>query len=141
MKNENSLVPSWAIPSFLRNFPLPFEDSDLFPSQALQNTGLSVYEDKTHFFIEAALPGLSPKDIEITFEKGILHIKGEKKEEEHDKDRKYYRKSSSSFAYRVEVPGPTDEKIEPIATYKEGIMKVTFNKAPSGKAKKIEVKQ
>ncbi len=140
MKNDNSLVPSWAFPGFLRTFPLPFEDSDLFPSQALQNSGLSVYEDKTHVFVEAALPGLSAKDIEVTFEKGVLSISGEKKEEEKDKDKKYYRKSSSSFSYRVEVPGAIDEKVEPQASYKEGIMKVSFAKALASTAKKIEIK-
>jgi HSP20 family protein len=139
-KHEGSLIPSWAFPSFLRNFPLPFEDNDFFPSQALQNSGLSIYEDKNQVIVEAELPGLLPKDIDVTFEKGVLHIKGARKEEEKDKEKKYYRKSSSSFSYKVEVPGFIDEKSEPSATYKDGIMKIAFNKAASSKAKKIEVK-
>jgi HSP20 family protein len=139
-KNENSLLPSYLFPSFLRNFPLPFEDSEFFPSQALQNTGLSVYEEKGEVIVEAALPGLDAKDIDVTFEKGILSVKGQKKEEEKDKDKKYFRKSSSSFSYKVTLPVDIDEKAEPQATYKDGVMKIIFSKAKENKGKKISVK-
>jgi HSP20 family protein len=141
-KNENSLLPSYLFPSFLRNFPLPFENSEFFPSQALQNTGLSVYEEKGEVIVEAALPGLDIKDIEVTFEKGILSVSGQKKEEEknQDKDKKYFRKSSSSFSYKVALPVDIDEKAEPQATYKDGVMKIIFLKAKENKGKKISIK-
>ena len=44
-------------------------------------SGLSVSEDENHVFVEAALPGLKADEIEMTFDKGILWIKAEKKEE------------------------------------------------------------
>ncbi len=103
-------------------------------------SGLSIYEDDKRIYIEAALPGLDPKDIEITFHEGYLWIRGEKKEEEKNKKKKFYRKAATSFSYRVAVPGEIDEKSEPEAIYENGVMKVVFNKAPKVQPKKIKVK-
>jgi len=103
-------------------------------------SNLSISEDEQHVFVEAALPGLKPEDIEVTFEKGVLWIKGEAKEETENKKRKYYRKASRSFSYRVQVPGQIDEKKDPEATYKDGIMKIAFMKTPQPEPKKIQVK-
>jgi HSP20 family protein len=103
-------------------------------------TGLSVCEDKKNVYVEAALPGIKPNEIEVTLEKGILWIRGEKKEEEEDKEKRYYRRASNSFSYKVALPGHVDEKQEPKATYKDGIMRITFNKSQQSQAKKITVK-
>lgn len=113
------------------------ELDDLGPDQG---KGLTISEDKNHVFVEAAMPGLELNDIDVTFEKGILWIKGDKKEEEEDKEKKFYRKASSSFSYRLALPGQIDETKEPQATYKDGIMKVSFSKAHQSQIKKINVK-
>jgi HSP20 family protein len=103
------------------------------------SSGLSVYEDDKHVFVEAAVPGVDPEKVEISYDKGILWIRGEQ-EQESKKERKYYRKASTSFSYRLAVPGNIDENHEPEATYKHGVMKVVFNKIPESKPKKISVK-
>lgn len=118
--------------------PSVWEDEDDWGSVTATN-GLSISEDPTHIFVEAALPGVDPKDIEITFDKGYVWIKGETKIEE--KNKKYYRKAASSFSYRVAVPGDLDSHKEPEATYKNGIMTVTFAKSPVTQPKKILVKE
>jgi HSP20 family protein len=118
----------------------PFGDEDFWGLDFSSQSGLSVSEDKNHVFVEAHLPGLQTDDIELSFERGMLWIKGEKKEEEEDKKKKYYRKASSSFSYRVQVPGQIDEKKVPEATYKDGVLKITFSKAPQSQAKKITIK-
>ena len=102
-------------------------------------SGLTVSEDNNNVYVEAALPGIDVEDVEITFDKGILWIKAEKKEE--DKNKKYYRKASSSFSYRVAVPGNLDERREPEASYENGIMKITFPKAEKSIPKKINIKK
>lgn len=132
IRKENSLVPS-----YFRNFFL--SDDDFWETDFTTPSGLSVYEDEQHVYIEADLPGLREEDIEITFEKGVLWIRGERKEEEKGKEKKYYRKASSSFSYRVLVPGLIDEKKEPEASYKEGVMTVTFEKSQQNRARKIKI--
>jgi HSP20 family protein len=121
-------------------FNFPFLEEEPWELEARQQSGLSVSEDQNHVYVEAHLPGLNPDQIEVTFDKGILWVRGEKKEEEEDKKKKFYRKASSSFSYRVHIPGGIDEKKEPEATYKDGVMKVTFAKSSQNQAKKIQVK-
>lgn len=104
-------------------------------------SGLSVSEDDQHVFIEAALPGIKIDEIEMTFDKGILWIKAEKKEETEDKKKKFYRKAMSSFSYRVAVPGEIEESKQPEASCKNGILKVTFSKTKGGTSKKIPIKE
>lgn len=131
------LIPSnfWTFPSF--RFPSLWEEEEKEIISGIPS-GLSVSEDERNIYVEAAVPGIEPKDIEVTFDKGILWIKGEAKEEE--KKKKYYRKASRSFSYRVAVPGEIDLNAEPVATCKNGIMTVTFPKSAKAQPKKIAVK-
>ena len=48
---------------------------------------VDIREEQNRFVILADLPGVDPKDIEITMEQGVLSIKGERvsdKEESHE---------------------------------------------------------
>ncbi|MDD4027307.1 MAG: Hsp20/alpha crystallin family protein [Candidatus Shapirobacteria bacterium] len=125
--------PSFSIPS------LWDEDEGWFMTPSTQS-GLSVSEDDGKVYIEAAVPGINPKDVEVTFQDGYLWVRAETKEEEKDKNKKYYRQASRSFSYRVVVPGEVDLNKEPEATYKHGIMTITFEKSPKLQPKKIQVK-
>jgi HSP20 family protein len=120
------------------NFPV-FEE-DFWRQGFLPQSGLTVSEDKDRVYVEAHLPGLKPEHIEMTYENGVLWIRGEKEEEEKDKKKKYYRKASSSFSYRVQIPGVIDEKKEPEASYKDGVMKIAFAKVQKTTSKKINIK-
>ena len=129
------------VPGSLWRFPrLPsiWEDDEDWGLMTNTPTGLTISEDEKNVYVEAAVPGVDPKDIEVTFSKGVVWIKGESKEEE--KKKKYYRKAMSSFSYRVAVPGDVDPKAEPQAECKNGKMTVTFAKAPQAQPKKIAVK-
>ncbi|MBS4168160.1 Hsp20/alpha crystallin family protein [Parachlamydia sp. AcF125] len=104
--------------------------------------GLTIYEDKNNrIVVEAAMPGLTPEEIEVHLDKGVLWIKGQKKEEESDKDKKFHRRSVRSFFYSVVLPEQIDDKQEPQTSYKEGILQITFQKAKSSEAKRITVKR
>lgn len=120
-------------------WPSPFlwEEEDL----EMGNGNLSISEDKTHVYIEAAVPGMKMDDIELTYHKGVLEIHAEKKEESKDKEKKFYRKAMQEFSYRVYIPGQVDESKEPQATYQDGIMKITFDKMPQEAPKKIKIKK
>lgn len=133
------------VPNRILSFPsvsLPsiWNDEDDWMTAPSTPSGLSVSEDDKHVYIEAAVPGIDPKNIEITFHDGYLWIRGEAKEEEKDPKRKFYRQATKSFSYRVAVPGDIDQNLEPEATYKHGMMKVSFVKSPKAQPKKIQVK-
>src|SRR5690349_6402523 len=94
------------------------EDDWLTPNLS---SGLSVSEDDKNVYIEAAVPGIDPKDVEVTFDKGVIWIRGEVADEEKEV-KKYYRKSSNAFSYRVAVPGDIDPNTEPEAICKNGVI-------------------
>lgn len=139
MKEKGLPRPFRFFPAY--RFPSLFED---FEEGWLENysepSGISVSEDDSHIFIEAAVPGLKPEEIEMTFEKSILWIKGEKKEEIEDKNKKYYRKAMSAFSYRIAVPGNIDESKQPEASCKNGVLRVVFSKTTKSQPKKIPIK-
>jgi len=132
------LTPSsfWRTPI---RFPSFWDDDDELALNTSSPSSVSVSEDEKNIYVEAALPGVDPKDVEITFDKGMVWIKGETKEEE--KGKKYYRKATSSFSYRIAVPGELDQNKEPQATCKHGVMTVTFAKSAVKTPKKITVKE
>lgn len=125
--------PSLAMPDF-------WDDNDNWMVPSTQS-GLSISEDDTHVYVEAAVPGIDPKDVEITYQDGYVWIRGEAQEQEEDKKKKFYRQKTSSFSYRVAVPGEIDQNAEPEANYKHGIMTISFAKAPKVQPKKIAVKK
>lgn len=125
-----------------RFFTLPvrwqdWDDEDTMPTTSMNN--LSISEDDKNVYVSAAVFGVNPKDVDITFDKGMLWIKAESKEEEKD-GKKYYRKATSSFSYRVAVPGEIDPNAEPQANIEHGVVTVTFTKSPKSQPKKIAVK-
>src|SRR3989338_5633229 len=68
------------------------------------NADVSLSEDKESIYVEVAVPGMSPEDININYDKGVLSIKADRKEETENKDRKFYRKSNTHFFYQIAIP-------------------------------------
>lgn len=128
--------------SFWSPFAL-LEEANKFPSFASIGaaSGLSMYEEADHLVVQANLPGLEAEEIEVTFDRGSLHIKGERREEKKKDDRNYYHKSRNAFAYNVEIPSNIDESKSPTAEYKNGLMTITFEKSESAKPKKIKIQK
>lgn len=116
-----------------------WDDDDSWSISSPSVSNISISEDDKYVYVQAGLPGVDPKDIEVTFDKGLVWIKGETKEEE--KSKKFYRKATSQFSYRVAVPGDIDPNKDPEASCKNGVMTVTFAKSPAHQPKKITVKE
>ncbi|HXK52889.1 Hsp20/alpha crystallin family protein [Candidatus Nomurabacteria bacterium] len=102
-------------------------------------SGVSIYEDDKKVYVEAAVPGINPEEVEVTLDKNVLWIRGESKTE--DKSKKYYKKATSNFSYRVSVPSNVDLKNDPEAVCKNGVMTVSFNKKEEEQPKKIAIKK
>ncbi len=131
------------VPRFFLNTPARF--ADWFDEANdwlgfLPSSGLTVSADEKHVYVEAAVPGIAPEKIEVTFDKGILWIRGQAQEQASDEKRKFYRKASRSYAYRVMIPGSVDEKSEPEVTSKDGMLQVIFDIAAQAEPKKLKIK-
>ena len=137
--------PTHRFPSFANwpsmHWPMFNEmEQELLGDFLSQKNGLTLSEDQKNIYIEAAMPGLKAEDIDVSFDQGILMIKGDKKEETEDKEKTFYRRASSTYSYQLSLPSHVDANKEPKASYKDGIMKITFAKEAHSQAKKIPVK-
>lgn len=103
-------------------------------------TGVTVSEDDQHVYIEAQLPGLKPEDLDISVNQNTVWIKGERKEEEKDKDKKFYRRARNSFFYQVELPAQVEENTEE-AEFQDGVLTVSFKKTQQSQVRKISVRE
>jgi HSP20 family protein len=104
---------------------------------------LDVKEDDKAFHVTADLPGLSEKEVEVTFDDGLLTIRGEKKVERDEKKDTWHlvERSYGSFARRLSLSAAIDPaRIE--AKFDKGVLTVTLPKQPQeqASAKKIEIK-
>ncbi|MEM6998959.1 MAG: Hsp20/alpha crystallin family protein [Pseudomonadota bacterium] len=102
---------------------------------------VDIKEEADRFLITADLPGVDPKDIEITMDNGVLTIKGERQSESTEGKDGYKRveRVSGAFYRRFSLPDTADaERIE--ATGKNGVLEVTLPKHEKVQPRKIEVK-
>jgi len=127
-------------PFDLRSFwrwPSVWEDEEWLPGLGGQQ--LDVYETKDEVVVKANVAGVEPEKVDVTFEKGVLWIRADQEEEKRE-GRKYYKKSSRSYSYKIAVPGNVDLKADPVAEVENGVITVTFKKAEEAKPRKIAVK-
>ncbi len=93
-------------------------------------------EDDKAFHVSIELPGMDEKDIDITLSGRLLTIRGEKKEDEKEEGKDYYRRERSYGAFRrtLELPGEVDEsKIE--ASFRKGILRIELPKTEEAQEK------
>ncbi len=111
---------------------------------------MDVTETDKEIEITAELPGLERKDVEISLEDDVLTIRGEKKIEAEQGDKKNqdnknknYHLSERSYGvfYRVLQLPPGVDPSAVRATMSKGVLKVTIPKPARAQAKKIEVKE
>lgn len=124
--------------SSMLRWPNIWEDEE-FPT-LVNSDNLDVYETKDESVVKANVAGIDPDKVEITFEKGVLTISA-RDESEEKTDKRYYKKASRTYSYRVAVPGNIDLAVEPEAKVEHGIVSVIFKKAEEEKPKKISIKK
>jgi len=135
----SELVPLKSMFASLNNWP-SFWDDDAFPVIPAAARELDVYEGENEVVVKANVAGVSPDDINVTFEKGVLWIQAKATKEEEDKKLKFYTKSSWNYSYKVTVPGLIDHSKEPDVSLENGVLKVSFAKSEASKPKKLTVK-
>lgn len=99
---------------------------------------IDLRESDKEFIVEAELPGINEKDIEVSLTHGVLTLKGEKKSEREEKKENYHlmERSYGSFHRSFQLGDAVDpDKVS--ATFDKGVLKVTLAKrAEAAKAEK-----
>ncbi|MEO1938854.1 MAG: Hsp20/alpha crystallin family protein [Sulfurimonas sp.] len=124
---------------FFKQFELETEPKEIVDFTPAVNTR----EDADAYYIDVDLPGVKKEDVEISIDKNILTIKGERKVQNEVKEDDYYRIESAygSFARSFTLPEKVDtENIE--AKTENGVLEIVIPKLKVEKdtTKKIEIK-
>jgi HSP20 family protein len=119
-------------------------DDDFFaPLDANRAWGpaLDVAETPESFVVKAEVPGIDPKEIDISVTGNTLTLKGEKQEEKEEKGKNWRRVERSYGSFHRSVTLPVAIKAEKIeAESKDGVLTITLPKSVEALPKKIAVK-
>ncbi len=112
-------------------------------SFSFASPAIDMSEDEQSYKICAELPGLDPKDVDISVSGDMLTLKGEKRQETERKEQNYHfsERSYGSFQRAFQLPGSVDrDKIS--ADYSKGVLTIHMPKTAEAQRqpKKIEVK-
>jgi len=102
---------------------------------------MDITETKSDLIVKAELPGIDPKEIDISLTGDTLTIKGEKQQEKEEKEENYYRieRSYGIFSRTIKLPmSVQNDKIK--ASYQHGVLKITLPKSEEAKQKQIKIK-
>ena len=91
--------------------------------------------------VQAELPGVDPKDLDITVTGERLTISGEKREESERKDKNFHQREirSGSFSRTIQLPAGADPQ-QVSAEHKNGTLTIRIKKTEQAAARKINVK-
>ena len=125
--------------SFLRE-PLGALDWPLWGS-GKWSPAVDVAESDKEVTVRAELPGIDPKDLEVTVAGNQLVLSGEKKESSETKDKGIYHSETRYGAFHRTVPLPEGVDTEHVdAQYANGVLTLRLAKTPQAATKRIEVK-
>lgn len=104
---------------------------------------VDVYENNDHeFVLKAELPEMKREDISITFDNGVLTLKGERRAELETTRENYHRieRQHGTFTRSFTLPATVDAaRIQ--ASYKDGVLTVRVPQLEEAKPKQIEIKE
>jgi len=101
---------------------------------------LNVSESDEAVRVTAELPGVNPKEVDISISDDLLTMRGEKKAEKEESDSDYHRieRSYGAFSRTVRLPAVIDaDKVE--ATFKDGILTINLPKREEAKTRRVKV--
>jgi HSP20 family protein len=90
--------------------------------------------------VEAELPGMDEKEVEVLLDNGVLTLRGERKSETEDTNRHISERYYGRFERRITLPAEVEEdKIH--AAFKNGVLTVTMPKSDEAvqKVKRIPI--
>jgi len=121
-----------------------FDDFFKAAPQATADFGLApsceIKEDSASYNLRFDIPGVKKEDIKIEFNRGVLSVSAERREEKKSEDEKtraseiYY----GSFSRSLMLPSSVDEKMID-AKYDNGVLSVKIPKVGAAETKQIPI--
>jgi HSP20 family protein len=101
---------------------------------------VDVYEDDHTITLQAEIPGITEKDLDVRMENNILTISGERKLENEEKKENFHRieRQYGRFTRSFTLPSVVDpESVN--ADFENGVLKITIAKREETKPKQIKI--
>jgi HSP20 family protein len=101
---------------------------------------LDVVENEDAYVVKASIPGIKPEDLEITYNKGMLTIKGEVKDETETTSGEYHLRERRFGTFSRSISLPATVKPDDIqASVENGTLTLKMPLAEEIKPKRIAV--
>jgi len=111
-----------------------------FTEGMIDNLPLDMYDQGNKLIIKAALPGVRSDDVSVTFDSGVLTIKGKTTQDKEIKDDDYHLREYTYSHYSRSVRLPVDCDADSIkAQFHDGMLKLTIPRKASKNVRRIEV--
>jgi HSP20 family protein len=126
--------------SFIRE-PFGMMDWPAFMGGERWWPAVDISESDKEVIVRAEIPGIDPKELDVTVTGDQLVISGEKKESSEKKEKGFYHSEARYGSFRRAIPLPEGVDSEHVdANYANGVLTLKIAKTPAAAAKKIEVK-
>jgi len=129
--------------SFFRN-PLSLMAAPVLAAPVRENVvnpSVDIYNDGDDIVIKAEVPGISREDMDISIDRNVLTISGEKKQENKIEEKDYHRIERTYGSFTRSFKLPEDVNVdEAKAEFKDGVLEIRMPRVGDNKAKKIEIK-
>lgn len=124
---------------FRRFFSSEREETNILPLAGWFPT-MEAFERDGRYIVRADLPGVDPKDVEVSVTDDALVIKVERKaaEEVKEKDYHYRETSYGRFERSLALPKGTD-KDKVAAKYENGVLEISMPLPESAARKKVQI--
>lgn len=102
---------------------------------------VDIQETNDAFVLRADVPGVDPKDIEVTMENGTLSLRGRRQSESSEEENGYRRieRVTGEFYRRFTLPETADADAISAQTG-HGVLTIRIGKRPEVQSRRIEVK-
>ena len=94
---------------------------------------IEVSETDKEVKVTAEVPGLDEKGVQVELADGVLTIRGEKKTETEDKERRFSERYYGHFERRIAVEDIEQDKVS--ASFKNGVLSITLPKSQTAQQK------
>lgn len=101
---------------------------------------LDIYQNKDEVIVEASLPGVDPKNVQISIENDVLTISGDQEAKREVEDKNFYRQEihRGHFHRSVALPNAVDGD-RAKAVYEDGLLKITVPIQQRAKPRQVKV--
>jgi HSP20 family protein len=101
---------------------------------------VDVHEEPDRYTVRADLPGVTPKDIEVTAADGVLTIRGSRQIEKRDSQKGYERLERISGDFLRRFTLPENARADDIkAKHNNGVLEVLIPKTPVVEPRRVSV--